>query len=350
MSLSTATAGYLAIYDASCNPIFSSARATGRVAFAPSGHLWIASNVSPVIELTEMELTGAVVSTHTFTPSQGGVATADAFLVDRYGDLVIAGAIKGSVDFGGGALTAVGSRNAFVTKLAPNGAHRWSKRFGAATAAVKAIALTATGDIAVVGTYQDTFDLGGPALPVVPVLKSAMFLGALSSASGSHQWSGGWVDVSPAGIGTAADTTIVTAGIKNADLGTGVITSGGVAAGFRSAATASWTRTDVGTPASFAVRGDYAVSAGVGPLGPNTVLTFDRHGKVAPITWVLGNPGRPVVAIGPRGQTVVAAAFETEAWYANSSTKLTSAGLGDIYLLQQPREVSLYVGNSTVWR
>jgi hypothetical protein len=50
--------------------------------------------------------------------------------IDHAGNLVVAGALAGTSDWGGGPLTAQGLQDAIVAKFDPNGGHIWSKQFG----------------------------------------------------------------------------------------------------------------------------------------------------------------------------------------------------------------------------
>ncbi len=61
-------------------------------------------------------------------------ASGSAVTVDGYDNVTVTGLFDGSVDFGGGALTAAGSSSvysdAFVANYSKDGAYRWAKRFG----------------------------------------------------------------------------------------------------------------------------------------------------------------------------------------------------------------------------
>lgn len=86
--------------------------------------------------------------------------------VDGQGNVLIAGAFDGTVDFGGGPLTTAGSTDAFVAKFDPTGAHLFSRAFGdAGVQSGRSIAADAMGNFVVVGDSNGTIDLGGGALP-----------------------------------------------------------------------------------------------------------------------------------------------------------------------------------------
>lgn len=50
--------------------------------------------------------------------------------LDPAGNVVLAGGLRGSVDFGGGALTSTGSSDVFLVELDLDGDHSWSRAFG----------------------------------------------------------------------------------------------------------------------------------------------------------------------------------------------------------------------------
>jgi hypothetical protein len=86
---------------------------------------------------------------------------ARAVAVDSSNNVVITGQFEGTVNFGGGPLTAVGY-DAYVAKYDRYGTHRWSKRFGdAGNQFGMAVALDAAGNIFVAGRVFTGIDLGG---------------------------------------------------------------------------------------------------------------------------------------------------------------------------------------------
>jgi hypothetical protein len=60
--------------------------------------------------------------------------TVSGIALDDSGNILMAGAFKGILDFGGGALESAGADDIFVVKLDASGNHRWSRRFGGAGA------------------------------------------------------------------------------------------------------------------------------------------------------------------------------------------------------------------------
>jgi hypothetical protein len=83
---------------------------------------------------------------------------------DSAGSVVIAGELSSTVNFGNGALTSAGSTDLFVAKLSgANGTALWSKRFGDANQQLLAAVGVGPSDaIVVVGTHSGTWNLGGP--------------------------------------------------------------------------------------------------------------------------------------------------------------------------------------------
>jgi hypothetical protein len=104
------------------------------------------------------------------------------------GDIVITGYFQGTVDFGGGPLTSVGTYDIYIAKYSASGAHLWSKRFGynGTNASGTAIAVDAYGNVIVVGQFQCYVDLGGGLINSAGA--TDIFL-AKYTASGTHIWS-----------------------------------------------------------------------------------------------------------------------------------------------------------------
>ena len=108
---------------------------------------------------------------------------------DAAGNVAITGAFSNTVNFGGGNLTAVnGMTDVFVARFTANGAHSWSKRFGApdGNESGNAAAMDASGNVLVTGQALKPIDLGGGLLSA---LGGSDGFVAKYSASGSHMWS-----------------------------------------------------------------------------------------------------------------------------------------------------------------
>jgi hypothetical protein len=89
---------------------------------------------------------------------------ASAVAVDSPGNVVVAGAFNGSIDFGGGAIQSAGAQDIFVAKLSPSGSHAWS--FGAGDSAIQsfaAVGVDGLGNVLLAFALQGTVDFGfGP--------------------------------------------------------------------------------------------------------------------------------------------------------------------------------------------
>jgi hypothetical protein len=107
--------------------------------------------------------------------------------VDAEGRVFVAGTLDQRADFGGGELTSAGVIDVFVAAYAPDGAHLWSKRFGdAAEQEVAALAVGASGEVILTGGYEGSIDFGGG--PLRSAGEDDVYLAALGP-DGRHLWS-----------------------------------------------------------------------------------------------------------------------------------------------------------------
>jgi hypothetical protein len=134
--------------------------------------------------------------------------------VDAAGNPVIVGQFQSTIDFGGGAVTAAGAGavDIFVAKFDTTGAHQWSKGFGdAADQTGEEVAIDDGGNVIITGQSKGTVNFGGGAL-TAPSTKEAVFLAKLTGA-GAHTWSKLFGDgASGAALDTNAAGEIVLAG------------------------------------------------------------------------------------------------------------------------------------------
>jgi outer membrane protein assembly factor BamB len=103
------------------------------------------------------------------------------------GDVLLAGAFHGTVDFGRGALGSEGLGDVFLARFTPDGQLLWSKRFGdARPQRPTGLAVSRVGHIALIGDSEGSLDFGGGALgsPDSPGSFVALF-----DAQGQHLWS-----------------------------------------------------------------------------------------------------------------------------------------------------------------
>ncbi len=148
------------------------------------------------------------------------------------GGAVITGRFSATVDFGGGPLTSLGSEDIFVLKLAADGSHAWSKRFGS-TAGSGAdigtgVSATSDGGALITGYFAGTVDFGGG-----PLTAGLFDIFALKLAGdGSHVWSrrfGGTDFDYGASVSATSDGGALITGRFNGtvDFGGGPLTSAG---------------------------------------------------------------------------------------------------------------------------
>jgi hypothetical protein len=95
-----------------------------------------------------------------------GTTVGRSIAVDGSGNVVVTGLFDGSVDFGGGLLSATGlSRDVFVVKFDSSGNHVWSKRFGDLEDQVgQDVGVDGAGNVFLTGTFHNSIDFGGGTL------------------------------------------------------------------------------------------------------------------------------------------------------------------------------------------
>ncbi|XXX80520.1 hypothetical protein WMF30_17300 [Sorangium sp. So ce134] len=94
-----------------------------------------------------------------------GDETALQLAVARDGTIAVTGRATGDVDYGGGPLIGAGGVDLPLLKLAPDGAHVWSKRFGDdRNQTAKAIAMLPTGEPILAGDIEGSVNVGAGAL------------------------------------------------------------------------------------------------------------------------------------------------------------------------------------------
>jgi len=140
--------------------------------------------------------------------------------VDAIDDVLLAGALTETTDFGGGALSSAGAADVFVVKLSASGEHRFSRRFGdAAEQRAEAIAVDHANDLLISGVFAGNVDFGAGVLSLRPGAcpeevgcQTAGFVTKLS-ASGDALWSvsRGPMRALP-GLSVGAQNTVVLSG------------------------------------------------------------------------------------------------------------------------------------------
>jgi hypothetical protein len=122
------------------------------------------------------------------THSANDSASPVGVVVDSSGASVALGYLKGRADFGGGFLTSAGAGDIYLVKRASDGSYVWSQRFGSTEDdRPKGIAIDAGGNILITGYFRGTMSFGGAALTAAPGTANGFL--AKYSPSGAHLWS-----------------------------------------------------------------------------------------------------------------------------------------------------------------
>ena len=158
-------------------------------------------------------------------------ASGTSVAVDASGNVFLAGAFAGKVDFGGGELASVGDEDIFLAKFDPNGHHLWSRQVGdTCFTGAQSIAVDASGNVFLAGSFGGKLDFGGG--PLVSAGGYDIFV-AKFDPSGTHLWSRrfGDTDDYQEALGVAADPSgaVVVAGYfrGTVDFGGGPLVSVG---------------------------------------------------------------------------------------------------------------------------
>ncbi len=150
-------------------------------------------------------------------------------LVDPAGNVLLTGWFTGAIDFGGGPLIDAGQSDFFLAKFDANGGYQWSKGIGGPSQQyfVKAD-MNASGELMLAGYLKGTADFGGGAL-TGGVNTSAIFV-AKYDALGNHVYSRAALDVAGHALaGVAIDdtgTAVLVGGLTGTiDFGCGAMTA-----------------------------------------------------------------------------------------------------------------------------
>lgn len=137
-----------------------------------------------------------------------------AIAVDDNGNTYVTGGFQGPAQFGAFNLAGIGFEDLFVAKLDPDGQFLWASRGGGPfNDRGLAIALSATGELLVGGSFHDTASFGSTALTSDGIYEDALV--ARLDSSGNFAWArragGAFTDV-VSGIGGDASGNIYAAG------------------------------------------------------------------------------------------------------------------------------------------
>src|SRR5262249_40878443 len=129
--------------------------------------------------------------------SAGGTASFAAVAADHAGNTVAVGQFSGAVDLGAGPVTSVaGSSDAFVAKYSPQGTLSWVKNFGGSSDDFAyGVVPDSQNNIIVVGAFKGTVDFGGVSLTSAG--NSDIFLAKYSPSGGllwAKRFGGTWDD------------------------------------------------------------------------------------------------------------------------------------------------------------
>ncbi|WP_156040946.1 hypothetical protein [Chondromyces apiculatus] len=106
--------------------------------------------------------------------------------LDQHGNILVAGWLQGSVDFGGGPLISNGLTDGFVAKLDPDGNHLWSTSFGDRDEQfAHDVAVDDSDNVIVTGSFWSTVNFGVG--PLVSAGFEDLFVAKLSP-SGETLW------------------------------------------------------------------------------------------------------------------------------------------------------------------
>ena len=153
----------------------------------------------------------ATASTGAFSSvKQMGAAGIDigyAVAVDASGNVVVVGTFENSVNFGGGTLTSAGMSDVFIAKYSAAGTHICSLAVGGTgDERAYSVAVDSNGDIAVTGTFQGSVNFGGVTKTSNGVADGYVAKYS-SNCSTTAQWVRTWGSVNDeAGYGVAFDS------------------------------------------------------------------------------------------------------------------------------------------------
>ncbi len=209
---------------------------------------------------------------------------------DTDGNVFLPGTFSDTIDLGGGPLTSAGGEHLFLAKFDPAGAHAWSKAFECtALNRQSGCAVDASGNIVITGWFEESIDFGGG--PLFSAGAQDIYL-AKFGPDGTHLWSKSFPGVAtdrPGTVDVDPAGNIFTCGTHSGplDLGGGELT---------------WSGTDVYI-AKYDSSGNHLWSATYGTQSPliGVAIGADADGNVfvgggfsTPVDFgggVLGNSG-----------------------------------------------------------
>ncbi len=151
--------------------------------------------------------------------------------VDAAGNVFVTGIFQNTADFGGGPFTSLGGNDIFLAKYGPAGDHVWSKAFGSTSSfdAGNAVAVDSPGNVVLAGFFSRTVDFGTGALTSLGTKEAFV---ARWTGAGVPQWSARYgstsIDAADA-VTVDASGAAIACGTFNGtvDFGAGSLTSVG---------------------------------------------------------------------------------------------------------------------------
>lgn len=119
-----------------------------------------------------------------------GSLTIQAAVVDTAGNVIIAGDFRGSTDFGGGSVSSRGESDGFIAKYNADGVYQWAVPIGGSTIDfARAVGVDANGDVFVGGTFSGTVNFGGGLVTAAGATTTHdMFIARYRGATGAYVW------------------------------------------------------------------------------------------------------------------------------------------------------------------
>ncbi|AUX39443.1 uncharacterized protein SOCE26_008350 [Sorangium cellulosum] len=145
---------------------------SGRVTFRGTGSVDVTRETTGVDDVDIFVLRLSATGAHSWSKQIGDAndqswnVPLQGVALDSEGEVVVAGAFRGKVDFGGGELTA-DETDWFIAKFDASGTHRWSHRYGSAAVSqgvTSAAILAETREVVVAGMSDGALDLMAPPL------------------------------------------------------------------------------------------------------------------------------------------------------------------------------------------
>lgn len=114
--------------------------------------------------------------------SGGSIATTSL------GDVFLGGTLEGTINLGGGNLTSLGGSDFYLAKFDVSGVHQWSQRYGDSTKYqfVNGVATDGADDLYATGSFQGTVDFGGGPLTAAGSGEDAFLVKLGTALTGVH--------------------------------------------------------------------------------------------------------------------------------------------------------------------